>query len=143
MFGELSKKVVSFSGEIDSIRVRVEGDIDFSDEDNEYIDESLVKDLKNLCNRFDSFVAGCVNKKFGYEKNRILLIGPVNSGKSSVFNRLLGFERALVSNTPGTTRDLISSELFYEASSFSVFDSAGIRDTKDKIEEAGLSIIHI
>jgi len=139
LFGELSKKVVSFSGEIDSIRVRVEGDIDFSDEDNEYIDESLVKDLKNLCNRFDSFVAGCVNKKFGYEKNKILLIGPVNSGKSSVFNRLLGFERALVSNTPGTTRDLISSELFYEASSFSVFDSAGIRDTKDKIEEAGIA----
>ena len=139
LFGELSKKVVSFSDEIDSIRVRVEGDIDFSDEDNEYIDGSLVKDLKNLCNRFDSFVAGCVNKKFGYEKNRILLIGPVNSGKSSVFNRLLGFERALVSNTPGTTRDLISSELFYEASSFSVFDSAGIRDTKDRIEEAGIA----
>ena len=139
LFGELSKKVVSFSDEIDSIRVRVEGDIDFSDEDNEYIDGSLVKDLKNLCNRFDSFVAGCVNKKFGYEKNRILLVGPVNSGKSSVFNRLLGFERALVSNTPGTTRDLISSELFYEASSFSVFDSAGIRDTKDRIEEAGIA----
>ena len=139
LFGELSKRVVSFSNEIDSIRVRVEGDIDFSDEDNEYIDGSLVKDLKNLCNRFDSFVAGCVNKKFGYEKNRILLIGPVNSGKSSVFNRLLGFERALVSNTPGTTRDLISSELFYEASSFSVFDSAGIRDTKDRIEEAGIA----
>ena len=139
LFGELSKRVVSFSEEIDSIRVRVEGDIDFSDEDNEYIDGSLVKDLKNLCNRFDSFVAGCVNKKFGYEKNRILLIGPVNSGKSSVFNRLLGFERALVSNTPGTTRDLISSELFYEASSFSVFDSAGIRDTKDRIEEAGIA----
>ena len=139
LFGELSKKVVSFSDEIDSIRVRVEGDIDFSDEDNEYIDGSLVKDLKNLCNRFDSFVAGCVNKKFGYEKNRILLVGPVNSGKSSVFNRLLGFERAIVSNTPGTTRDLISSELFYETSSFSVFDSAGIRNTKDKIEEAGIA----
>jgi len=139
LFGELSNKVMSFSEEIDSIRVRVEGDIDFSDEDNEYIDEALVDDLKNLCNRFDAFVAGCVNKKLGYEKNRILLIGPVNSGKSSVFNRLLGFERALVSKTPGTTRDLISSELFYEATSFSVFDSAGIRDTKDRIEEAGIA----
>ncbi len=139
LFGELSKKVVSFSEEIDSIRVRVEGDIDFSDEDNEYIDGSLVGVLKNLCNRFDSFVAGCINKRHGYEKNRILLIGPVNSGKSSVFNRLLGFERALVSNTPGTTRDLIGSELFYESSSFSVFDSAGIRETKDMVEEAGIA----
>tara|TARA_B100000579_G_scaffold232891_1_gene190933 strand:- start:4238 stop:5551 length:1314 start_codon:yes stop_codon:yes gene_type:complete len=139
LFGELSKKVVSFAEEIDSIRVRVEGDIDFSDEDNEYIDGSLAGDLKNLCNRFDSFFGGCINKRFGYEKNRILLIGPVNSGKSSVFNRLLGFERALVSKTPGTTRDLISSELFYESSSFSIFDSAGIRETKDRIEEAGVA----
>ena len=138
LFGELSNKVMSFSEEIDSLRVRVEGDIDFSDEDNEYIDGSLVGDLKNLCNRFDAFVAGCVNKKLGYEKNRILLIGPVNSGKSSVFNRLLGFERALVSSTPGTTRDLIGSELFYESSSFSVFDSAGIRETEDLIEGAGI-----
>jgi len=138
LFGELSSKVMSFSEEIDSIRVRVEGDIDFSDEDNEYIDASLVGDLKNLCNRFDAFVAGCVNKKFGCEKNRVLLIGPVNSGKSSVFNRLLGFERALVSSTPGTTRDLIGSELFYESSSFSVFDSAGIRETEDLIEGAGI-----
>ena len=140
LFGELSNKVVSFSEEIDSIRVRVEGDIDFSDEDNEYIDSSLVGDLKSLCNRFDSFVAGCVNKKLGYEKNKILLIGPVNSGKSSVFNRLLGFERALVSNVPGTTRDLIESELFYESSSFSVFDSAGIRETEDSIEGAGIEV---
>ena len=140
LFGELSKSVVLFSEEIDSIRVRVEGEIDFSDEGNEYMDESLVDDLRNLCNRFDSFLSGCVNKKFSNEKNKILLVGPVNSGKSSVFNRLLGFERALVSNIPGTTRDLISSELFYESSTFSIFDSAGIRKTDDVIEGAGIKV---
>ena len=52
----------------------------------------------------------------------------------------MGFERALVSNVPGTTRDLIESELFYESSSFSVFDSAGIRETEDSIEGAGIEV---
>ena len=140
LFGELSKSVVLFSEEIDSIRVRVEAEIDFSDEDNDYMDKELVGDLKKLTNRFDSFLSGCVNKKISNEKNKILLVGPVNSGKSSVFNRLLGFERALVSNIPGTTRDLVSSELFYESSVFSVFDSAGIRETDDVIEGAGIKV---
>jgi tRNA modification GTPase len=67
-------------------------------------------------------------------------VGPVNSGKSSVFNRLLGFERALVSNIAGTTRDLVESELFYNNTSFSLSDSAGIRETKDEIESRGINL---
>ena len=100
----------------------------------------LVDGLGNLVNRFNSFVSGCVNKKMFSQKNNVLLVGPVNSGKSSVFNRLLGFERAIVSNTPGTTRDIISSELFYESSVFSIQDSAGIRETDNKIEGAGIDL---
>jgi len=140
LFGELSKNVVLFSEEIDFIRVRVEAEIDFSDEGDDYMDGQLIDDLKKLKNRFDSFLDGCVNKKISSEKNKILIVGPVNSGKSSLFNRLLGFERALVSSTPGTTRDLVGSELFYESSSFSVFDSAGIRETSDEIEGAGIEV---
>ena len=67
-------------------------------------------------------------------------MGPVNSGKSSVFNRLLGFERALVSSVAGTTRDLVESELFYNNTSFSLSDSAGIRETKDEIESRGINL---
>ena len=89
-------------------------------------------------NNVVSFINGCVSKKNSFQKNNVLLVGPVNSGKSSVFNRLLGFERAIVSDMPGTTRDIISSELFYESNTFSVFDSAGLRDTEDVIEEAGI-----
>jgi tRNA modification GTPase len=53
---------------------------------------------------------------------------------------LLGFERALVSDTPGTTRDLIESEVFYNNSSFSILDSAGIRETKDVVEGRGIEL---
>ena len=108
LFGEMSSKISVFADEVDKIRVRVEAEIDFSDEGNEYMDKNIINDLGNLRNRFESFVSGCVNKNHFSQKNNVLLVGPVNSGKSSVFNRLLGFERAIVSDLPGTTRDIIS-----------------------------------
>ena len=140
LFGEMSSQISVFADEVDQIRVRVEAEIDFSDEGNEYMDKNIVNDLGNLRNRFESFVSGCVNKNRFSQKNNVLLVGPVNSGKSSVFNRLLGFERAIVSDLPGTTRDIISSELFFESSVFSIQDSAGIRKTDDKIEEVGVGL---
>ena len=138
LFGSLSKDVVDLAESIDLLRVRVEGEIDFSDEGNEYFDESLLDDLLVVKNNVVSFISGCVNKKAHFQKNNILLVGPVNSGKSSVFNRLLGFERAIVSDVPGTTRDIVNGELFYESNSFNVFDSAGLRDTGDVVEEVGI-----
>ena len=140
LFGDLSRDIVELAEEVDLLRVRVEAEIDFSDEGNEYFDESLINDLLVVKNNVVSFINGCVTKKNSFQKNNILLVGPVNSGKSSVFNRLLGFERAIVSDIPGTTRDIISSELFYESNVFSVFDSAGLRETKDVVEEAGIKI---
>ena len=138
LFGDLSRDIVELAEGVDLLRVRVEAEIDFSDEGNEYFDESLINDLLVVKNNVVSFVSGCISKKNGFQKNNVLLVGPVNSGKSSVFNRLLGFERAIVSDIPGTTRDIISSELFYESNAFSVFDSAGLRDTKDVVEKAGI-----
>ena len=140
MFGDLSKKIFSFGKSVDDIRVRVEAEIDFSDEDNRYFDESLVSDLNALLVDFEFFISACVSKKNYDKKNKIVLVGPANSGKSSVFNRLLGYERSIVSNVPGTTRDMISSEMFYESSSFSVLDTAGYRDTADEVEKKGIDI---
>jgi tRNA modification GTPase len=88
---------------------------------------------------FELFMGGCENKKNLSVKNKVVFVGPVNSGKSSTFNRLLGFERALISNTPGTTRDIIESEVFYSNLSFSLFDTAGIRDTNDSVEAMGIN----
>jgi len=138
LFGGLSGDIVDLAESIDVLRVRVEAEIDFSDEGNEYFDETLLDDLLVVKNNVVSFISGCINKKSYFQKNNILLVGPVNSGKSSVFNRLLGFERAIVSDVPGTTRDIVNGELFYESNSFSVFDSAGLRDTSDVVEGVGI-----
>jgi tRNA modification GTPase len=138
--GGFTKEVVGLSNKIDLLRVGVEGEIDFADEGEAFLDDSILKNFESLVNEFRFFLSGCVNKKMFSGKNKVLFVGPVNSGKSSVFNRLLGFERALVSDVPGTTRDLVESEIFYNETSFSLSDSAGLRETEDKIESRGIEL---
>ena len=136
--GGLSSELNNFSDQINNIRLRVEGEIDFNDEDEVFLDETLKESFGRLIEDFESFISKCHYKSNESVSKKVVFVGPVNSGKSSLFNRLLGFERAIVSDKPGTTRDLIDSELFYNDLSFSLYDTAGLRDTDDVIEEAGI-----
>ena len=139
--GGFSDEVFGFSKRLDALRKFVEGSIDFSDEDYDFIKEGgVVDDVSRLCADFGGFVNKCFLSGESGMKKVVLFVGPPNSGKSSLFNRLLGFERALVSDVPGTTRDLIESEVFYNNSSFRVLDSAGIRETDDVIEGKGIEL---
>ena len=139
--GGFSDEVFGFSKKLDALRKFVEGSIDFSDEDYDFIKEGgVVDDVSRLCADFGGFVNKCFLSGESGMKKVVLFVGPPNSGKSSLFNRLLGFERALVSDVPGTTRDLIESEVFYNNSSFRVLDSAGIRKTDDVIEGKGIEL---
>ena len=138
LFGDLSKKLSDFSERINSLRVRVEAEIDFSDEGQDFMDKSLFNDLSMLIEDFGAFVSLCINKREYSNNKNIVLVGPTNSGKSSIFNRLLGYERAIVTDAHGTTRDMISSEVFFQSNKFSIFDSAGIRETEDVIEKKGI-----
>ena len=69
-----------------------------------------------------------------------MIAGPPNSGKSSLFNSLLSRDRSIVSSIAGTTRDLIDSELVLQNIVLTLGDSAGVRDTDDLIEGAGINI---
>ena len=139
--GGFSDEVFGFSKKLDALRKFVEGSIDFSDEDYDFIKEGgVVDDVSRLCADFGGFVNKCFLSGESGMKKVVLFVGPPNSGKSSLFNRLLGFDRALVSDIPGTTRDLIESEVFYNNSSFRVLDSAGIRETDDVIEGKGIKL---
>ena len=139
--GGFSDEVFGFSKRLDSLRKFVEGSIDFSDEDYDFIKEGgVVDDISRLCADFGGFVNKCFLAGETGLKKTVLFIGPPNSGKSSLFNRLLGFDRALVSDVPGTTRDLIESEVFYNNSSFKILDSAGIRETVDVVESKGIEL---
>ena len=133
--------VGSLGSDIDSLRVFVEGSIDFSDEDYDFIKEGeVVSRLGDLRQRVINIIDSSLVSSQRASKKKVLFFGPPNTGKSSLFNRLLGFDRALVSNIPGTTRDLIDSEMFYNSVNLELVDSAGIRDTGDVIESRGVEL---
>ena len=139
--GKLSAIISDLGKEVDELRVFIEGSIDFSDEDYDFIceggvEERLLRIKSSLVDLIDSSLVSI--KKMS--KNRVLFFGPPNTGKSSLFNRLLGFERALVSSMPGTTRDLIDSEMFYNSVNMELVDSAGVRNTSDSIEAEGVAL---
>lgn len=71
---------------------------------------------------------------------RIVLAGPPNAGKSSLLNRLLGYERALVSPVAGTTRDLVRDRVAYEGWVFELVDTAGLRQATDHLEVSGMEL---
>ena len=140
--GDFESRVFDFSGQLDALRVLVEGEIDFTDEDEVFIQNlsGLGADLSRLSAEFYSFAGACSSRKDSFNKPRVLIAGPPNSGKSSLFNSLLSRDRSIVSSIAGTTRDLIDSELVLQNIVLTLGDSAGVRDTDDLIEGAGINI---
>ena len=138
--GKLSSIISGLGDEVNKLRVYIEGSIDFSDEDYDFISEGGVeKRLSDIRSSLTDLIDSSLVSTKRLVKNRVLFFGPPNTGKSSLFNRMLGFERALVSNVPGTTRDLIDSEMFYNSINMELVDSAGIRETDDLVEAKGVA----
>lgn len=135
-----------FSNEIKKLRTElihfaslIELELDFSEEDVEFVDRTQFKELvmrieKTLRYLIDSFAVGNVIK----EGIPVAIVGKPNVGKSTLLNALLNEERAIVSNIAGTTRDVIEDELVLDGIRFRFIDTAGIREAKDEIEKIGI-----
>ena len=138
--GELSNKVSVLGDELDDIRVFVESIIDFDDEDG--VDVSL----EEVVERLEALRLGFGDlKKQGFRSsnigktNGVLMLGPPNVGKSSLFNCLLGQNKAIVSPNPGTTRDMLEGQVLMHKTTFNLVDAAGIRDSSVSEESMGVN----
>ena len=140
--GDFEKRIFDFAGQLDALRVLVEGEIDFTDEDEVFVESvsSIGADVSRLSAEFSGFAGACATKTDSLNRPRVLLAGPPNTGKSSLFNSLLSRSRSIVSPVAGTTRDLIDSELVLQNVVLTLGDSAGVRDTDDLIEGAGINV---
>ncbi|MDR1585497.1 MAG: tRNA uridine-5-carboxymethylaminomethyl(34) synthesis GTPase MnmE [Prevotellaceae bacterium] len=135
-----------FSSELQALRSRlldfvslVELELDFSEEDVEFADRSQLKELaagieKKIEKLSDSFRLGNALKN-GIP---VALVGETNVGKSTLLNVLLNEDKAIVSDIHGTTRDVIEDTVNIKGITFRFIDTAGIRNTKDKIENLGI-----
>jgi len=129
---ELRNKLIDFAS-------LIELELDFSEEDVEFADRNkfynLLTEIKNeISYLLESFNLGNVIKN-GIP---VSIIGPPNVGKSTLLNSLLNDDRAIVSEIAGTTRDTIEDKLIINGINFRFIDTAGIRNTKDKIENLGI-----
>ena len=136
-----------FSSEIKNLRNKlikfaslIELELDFSQEDVEFVNRKellllLISIKQKIQKLIDSFKIGNVIKN-GIP---ISIVGHPNSGKSTLLNQLLNEERAIVSEIKGTTRDTIEEIITFKGYKLRFIDTAGLRTTKDKIEQIGIS----
>jgi tRNA modification GTPase len=117
----------------------IELELDFSEEEVEFADRKKLSDLIGTINAHlqsltNSFSYGNVMKN-GVP---VAIVGPPNTGKSTLLNALLNEEKALVSDVAGTTRDVIEDHITLNGINFRFMDTAGIRQTTDKVESMGI-----
>ncbi len=139
MQGSLRKTVLKLQKSITTILAKIEVSMDYPDEDLEtgtIADtkkdlEGVEAELKNLLQTASSGMTiknGC----------KLVILGKTNAGKSSLMNALLGFDRAIVTDIKGTTRDTLEESFEYKGVKFILVDTAGIREAKDKVEQIGI-----
>lgn len=137
--GGFSKELQVLRSKLIDFASLVELELDFSEEDVEFADRKKLLELlseiqKHLTALIDSFKLGNVLKN-GIP---VSILGPPNTGKSTLLNLLFNEEKAIVSEIAGTTRDIIEDKLIINDIQFRFIDTAGLRETKDTIEKIGI-----
>jgi tRNA modification GTPase len=143
-FDQLHGTLTRAIGEIDrrlfDVIARLEASIDFPDEGYHFIDApALAHDLDDLRAAADALLAGARRGRLIREGLQIAIAGRPNVGKSSLFNALAGAARAIVTDVPGTTRDLVTETIDIEGLRVTVVDTAGDRDAVEQIEAEGVA----
>ncbi len=139
MQGALSKSVADISQGILDVAAEVEASLDFPEEELDPAGpEALRARLREARQRIAGLLATWDEGRLLREGARVVLLGRPNAGKSTLFNALLGSERAIVSEHPGTTRDTIEETLLVEGIPVVLVDTAGLRDSDCEIERAGI-----
>lgn len=139
MRGGFSKEIDRLREELIHFASLIELELDFGEEDVEFAKRD---DLRKLILRIQGYLASLIQSfdVGNVIKNGIptVIAGKPNAGKSTLLNALLNEEKAIVSDIPGTTRDVIEDEIILDGVAFRFIDTAGLRETEDKIETIGV-----
>ncbi|MDH3949382.1 MAG: tRNA uridine-5-carboxymethylaminomethyl(34) synthesis GTPase MnmE [Gammaproteobacteria bacterium] len=121
------------------LRMFVEAAIDFPEEEIDFLaDERVTEKLKFLLTDIDQVMVTAHQGQLLREGMRIVLAGQPNTGKSSLLNALAGRETAIVTEVPGTTRDVLKEEINIDGLPLHIIDTAGLRESGDVVEQEGI-----
>jgi tRNA modification GTPase len=137
--GEFSARVHELQTQITELRVYVEAAIDFPDEEIDFLsDQALQQRSARVFAAFDSISSAARQGALLREGLNVVIAGRPNAGKSSLLNRLAGEDIAIVTDLPGTTRDVLRQQVHLDGLTVNFIDTAGLRTAADIVEEEGI-----
>lgn len=137
--GDFSKKIHKLVWELIQLRMRVEAAIDFPEEEIDFLsDDAIEEKIQNLIHRLTEIQS--IAKRGAILRDGItaVIVGKPNVGKSSLLNCLSGQDTAIVTDIPGTTRDLLRETVALDGIPLHIIDTAGLRITEDPVEKEGI-----
>lgn len=139
--GDLSDAVSSMTETLLDVAAELEARLDHPDDDLSLKSDSVVAaTLASLSQHAEELADSWTSSKIRQAGATVAIVGPVNAGKSSLFNHLVGVERALVSDRPGTTRDVVERAVLLDGLDITFMDTAGEGGTDDPLEAAGVAL---
>jgi tRNA modification GTPase len=143
LHGEFSAAIHGLVDELVKLRMLIEAMLDFPEEDIDVSDSSLRdRMLQSIQTKLNKTIANAKQGSLLREGAHIALVGQPNVGKSSLLNHLSGEEVALVSDVPGTTRDVIRQAIQIRGVPLHIMDTAGLRTSQDTVENMGIALTH-
>ena len=139
--GDFSRAVTEIRAQLLELRVRLEAIIDFADEEDVQTSaalESLADGAQSLRGSIEVLLGSARQGQVLGRNHRVVICGHPNAGKSTLMNALCGSERAIVTPSPGTTRDVLTADLDIDGLALTLADTAGLRETSETVEREGI-----
>jgi len=140
LHGTLTARIAVIDTALFDLLARLEASLDFPDEGYHFVGPSAVSEaLRGIVEQIDALLSDAARGRLLREGVTVVIAGRPNVGKSSLFNALLGTDRAIVTDVPGTTRDLVAERVDIEGLAVTLVDTAGARSTIDPVEREGVA----
>ena len=138
---KLTNEIIALQNDLTDILAEIDADMDFPEEDLEIeAKESASKTLKKVIDKTESLLNSFKVGRKILNGVKVAICGKPNTGKSSLLNGLLNYDKTIVSGVAGTTRDIVEGSIDIGGVKFNLYDTAGIRESQDEIETLGVSL---